>query len=495
MTKTLIKVQLGAKKKYVKLEDVCFSDFVSAFQETFLIPEDTILKVTDDHGVEVDDDVFPELAAREICFVIYTDDELPLTESSSNSADCSDKTEYVTLDLSVVQQGGEIPSSPSLTDTASVSSSLSSDTSDLGCKRSESLDSNYARNTVEQILTSKPAGMTVIKEYEETGSLKDSTRRLMVNIIVVHMREKEGSRVSKATKEFHALGIVFPALKDPYSNKGYEHFYNIQSNKGFLEWRLKTVQCQSRTASSSLKKVVLKGGPTSSRPTVVTTGDQQTGDDCMEAISLLNHTTDRDLVFHKMRDTFQYCQQILHNPQHSADVLQIFPRFLDIRLILQDLSLMFGEETASRFLRKWNTSFKDKVTQEAKNLKETSLLKRHLRSALNEGSDTTDDPGTSNVVEQSIVLDCLFCAGTQENSPLFSKIASIILHNDQVVFALIEHETFFHDHFHVYQVSECIPRKILVIEREQLRHFKCFDAQMSYGCDSQFYVVSENCII
>ncbi|XP_030578190.1 uncharacterized protein LOC115774866 [Archocentrus centrarchus] len=423
MTKTLIKVQLGAKKKYVKLEDVCFSDFVSAVQEKFLIPQDTILKVTDDHSVEVDDDVFPELAAREICFVIYTDDELPLAESSSNSADCSDKTEYGTLDLSVVQQGGEIPSSPSLTDTASVSSSLSSDTSDLGCKRSESLDSNYARNTVQQILTSKPAGMTVIKEYEETGSLKDSTRRLMVNIIVAHMREKEGSRVSKATKEFHALGIVsrFPALKDPYSNKGYEHFYDIQSNKGFLEWRLKTVQRQSRTASSSLKKVVLKGGPTSLRPTVVTTGDQQTGDDCMEAISFLNHTTDRDLVFHKMRDTFQYRQQILHNPQHSADVLQIFPRFLDIRLILQDFSLMFGEETASRFLRKWNTSFKDKVTQEAKNLKETSLLKRHLRSALNEGSDTTDDPGTSNVVEQSIVLDCLFVQAPKKTHHFLAK--------------------------------------------------------------------------
>ncbi|KAF7640900.1 hypothetical protein LDENG_00006720, partial [Lucifuga dentata] len=69
--------------------------------------------------------------------------------------------------------------------------SLNSDTSDSECKGSQPLDSNHARNTVEQILTSKPAGMTVIKEYEETGSLKDSTRRLMVNIIVAHMREKE----------------------------------------------------------------------------------------------------------------------------------------------------------------------------------------------------------------------------------------------------------------------------------------------------------------
>lgn len=84
MVKTLIKVQRGAKKKYVKLEEVCFSDFLSAVQEKFLIPEDTILRVTDDRGVEVDEDVFPELAAKEVCFVIYTDKELSLAESSRN---------------------------------------------------------------------------------------------------------------------------------------------------------------------------------------------------------------------------------------------------------------------------------------------------------------------------------------------------------------------------------------------------------------------------
>ncbi|XP_049924047.1 uncharacterized protein LOC126404715 [Epinephelus moara] len=120
--------------------------------------------------------------------------------------------------------------------------------------------------------------MTVIKEYEETGSLKDSTQRLMVNIIMAHMREKEGRGVLKATKEFHGLGIVslFPSLKDPYSKKGY---------------------------------------------------------------------------------------------------------------ILQDFLLMFGPETASRFLGKWDTGFKDKVIREARTLRETSLLKKLLTSALNEESD------------------------------------------------------------------------------------------------------------
>lgn len=59
---------------------------------------------------------------------------------------------------------------------------------------------------MEQILISKPAGMFVIKEYGETGSLKDSTRWLMVNIIVAHMFEKEG-RVRGLDKSlpFHFL--------------------------------------------------------------------------------------------------------------------------------------------------------------------------------------------------------------------------------------------------------------------------------------------------
>lgn len=101
MAKTLIRVRRGAKKKCVKLEEVCFSDFLCAgklsvlyksmeeqvtvfckwsadclvtVQEKCVIPEDTILAVTDDHSEELDEDVFPELATKEICFVIYTYD-------------------------------------------------------------------------------------------------------------------------------------------------------------------------------------------------------------------------------------------------------------------------------------------------------------------------------------------------------------------------------------------------------------------------------------
>ena len=42
-------------------------------QKKFLIPEDTELKVTDDQGIEVDGEVFPELATMKyVCFIIST---------------------------------------------------------------------------------------------------------------------------------------------------------------------------------------------------------------------------------------------------------------------------------------------------------------------------------------------------------------------------------------------------------------------------------------
>lgn len=55
---------------------------------------------------------------------------------------------------------------------------------------------------------------------------------------------------------------------------------------------------------------------------------------------------------------------------------------------------MFGAETASRFLGKWETGFKDKIVQEARALRETPLLKKLLTSAMNDKPDTADEPGS-----------------------------------------------------------------------------------------------------
>lgn len=73
---------------------------------------------------------------------------------------------------------------------------------------------------------------------------------------------------------------------------------------------------------------------------------------------------------------------------------------------------MFGAEVASRFLEKWNTSFKEKVIQEARNLKETALLKQLLKAVLN------DDPGTVIIKIVMLLLESIIL--------LFKKVLLII---------------------------------------------------------------------
>lgn len=45
---------------------------------------------------------------------------------------------------------------------------------------------------VKKVLMEKPGGAAVLKEYEDTGSICDSSRRQMVNILAAHMTETEG---------------------------------------------------------------------------------------------------------------------------------------------------------------------------------------------------------------------------------------------------------------------------------------------------------------
>ena len=53
---------------------MCSVDCYALVQQKFLIPEDTVLQVTDEQGIEVDEDVFPELARKDVCLVISTAD-------------------------------------------------------------------------------------------------------------------------------------------------------------------------------------------------------------------------------------------------------------------------------------------------------------------------------------------------------------------------------------------------------------------------------------
>lgn len=110
-----------------------------------------------------------------------------------------------------------------------------------------------------------------------------------------------------------------------------EHFYDGQKNTGFLSWRLKTVQRGTKPfANKDDPKTEEKGGPLLDRQ-LCHHEDQLDIDQSLEAISLMNHTSDREVITQKMRATFEYRQRLVHDPESSTTILSVFPRFLDTK--------------------------------------------------------------------------------------------------------------------------------------------------------------------
>ncbi|KAF5888161.1 uncharacterized protein DAT39_022002, partial [Clarias magur] len=186
---------------------------------------------------------------------------------------------------------------------------------------------------IKQILQTKPGGTSVLEEYEVTGTLSDGRRRQMVNILAAHMVETEGTILQRATKEKYALGIVtlFPALKVPLSTKGYEHYYDSQSGSGFLAWRLKTIQRKTKLVSKNSKTHTAQGGGPRRERELPQCGGQLYEERYKEVISFMNHTSDREIILEKMKETFEYRQHLIHNPDESHTVFSVFPRLLDTK--------------------------------------------------------------------------------------------------------------------------------------------------------------------
>ncbi len=94
---------------------------------------------------------------------------------------------------------------------------------------------------------------------------------------------------------------------------------------------MKTVHMKIQRGSLLLDSPhdVSQGGPKCQRATSFE--GQLDGDACREAMSLLNHTPEKSLIFQNMRETFQHRQKLVKDPGSSADILSTFPRFQDTK--------------------------------------------------------------------------------------------------------------------------------------------------------------------
>ncbi|KAM9435778.1 uncharacterized protein Hap1MRO34_008942 [Clarias gariepinus] len=105
----------------------------------------------------------------------------------------------------------------------------------------------------------------------------------------------------------------------------------------------------------------------------------------------MSHSSDEDTIKKKMKLTFDYRRNMVLDPMQSSDILTVFPRFKDIKgLIEQDFVLMFGEGVSGKLLEKWTTAFKKKVIQQCKKLPSTSDLEELLLAAASPTGDSEE---------------------------------------------------------------------------------------------------------
>ncbi|KAM9754046.1 uncharacterized protein ACNS7B_007170 isoform 2-T2 [Menidia menidia] len=384
----LIHVKYGDLQKYVKLEEVeglfDFNQFHEKVIERFCLPPDGKVRYKDATDTEVDEEIFSDLLRQgNVVLTVFCYDEFSEWSSASES-------------------------DSSFNSNASTSTILLDEMPHKKQKTENPNNSVSAKNLVEGVLQTKSGGEEILQEYETTETLTDATRRQMVNILVADMIDKHGHLPTKAIREKYAFGIVtlFPSLKDPYTKKGYEHFYDAASSTGYISWRLKTVLRKIRRGSLvplSSTNYTSSGGPNIQRTVIVE--KQLDGNACQEAISLLNHTTDRSVIFQKMRETFEYRHKLIKDASGRNDILATFKRFLDTKgLIDQDFSLLFSEETSSRLLQKWDVIFKPNVIKEAKRLTSTPELRSLVQSAESLHSDDLANTSSYDQEMASLLL-------------------------------------------------------------------------------------------
>ena len=78
------------------------------------------------------------------------------------------------------------------------------------------------------------------------------------------------------------------------------------------------------------------GGPAARRETQFVPETVLSEDECKEAVALMKHCPDEDIIKKKMKLTFDFRRNMVLDPQQSSNVPSVFPRFKDVKDLVID---------------------------------------------------------------------------------------------------------------------------------------------------------------
>ncbi|XP_054464268.1 NLR family CARD domain-containing protein 3-like [Anoplopoma fimbria] len=184
----LIKTNINNEQKYVKIREPSFEEFLNAAFMKFSIPPVTEgIRVYDETGTEVDADVFEEIAQQPNAGVFTIRFDIDPQGTSLSGSPQGKKLSASPLINVVTNASLDLSGcGPEDSDSLEFVSCGSDDTVVLGedfspCrKRQEDQD---AKQLVQSALAKKTGGYSIVKEYNRTKGLADSSLQQRVNIL------------------------------------------------------------------------------------------------------------------------------------------------------------------------------------------------------------------------------------------------------------------------------------------------------------------------
>ncbi|KAK0071684.1 hypothetical protein PV326_000968, partial [Microctonus aethiopoides] len=231
--------------------------------------------------------------------------------------------------------------------------------------------------TLKNYLENIESGREILNDYVTNKVMSDKSRRKLVTLVVEHLLEYKkivGRQIHSSEKCKYAEIIIelFPNLKNPFSECGYDHFYNPKTGTGYIASKL------SNLARRSTKKVSPHIDNRNNSLVPVETVDES--DIIRDAINFLKHAVPTQLVeiIKKTKETFKI-RRFMYMHDRFFDE---FPRFKDTpQLIDVEFQLLFPSIDQNIFMNSYSRVINEIITLYTAEDGDYSLLARGPRAA------------------------------------------------------------------------------------------------------------------
>ncbi|XP_047185130.1 uncharacterized protein LOC118301910 [Scophthalmus maximus] len=207
----------------------------------------------------------------------------------------------------------------------------------------------------------------IFDELQTKGIVTEKTRLKLVKVCISDLVEKHGFYPSTTEKVVLAKNIItiFPSLKVQIDGRGegFEHFFDPASRSGFLEMRLRNIHRKLEEGQRRYSRHKRSRDVNEMSNSVQDEGDSS---DVREFINLMKRlrpsAENISSIKSAMQKTFTWRRSWIskHSPT-MEEILQEYPRFLDIPTLLDTEFGKMHEGKGDLFLRRWEASIMPKL--------------------------------------------------------------------------------------------------------------------------------------